>query len=80
MSMSRMAPVDSLAGSTAVHRATAIVAAPGRAVLAMPHSAATTMRRIQEVAVKVGGTRLPLGGEKDGKGEGGGLCPDFCPA
>ncbi|ERH20530.1 hypothetical protein HMPREF1549_01140 [Actinomyces johnsonii F0510] len=28
------------------------------------------MRRIQEVAVKVGGTRLPLGGEKDGKGEG----------
>ena len=40
MSMSRMAPVDSLAGSTAVHSATATVAAPGRAVLAIPHRAA----------------------------------------
>ena len=65
MSMSRMAPVDSLAGSTAVHSATATVAAPGRAVLAIPHRAATTMSRIQMVAVKVGSTSLPRSVEKE---------------
>ena len=63
--MSRMAPVDSLAGSTAVHSATATVAAPGRAVLAIPHRAATTMSRIQVVAVKVGSTSLPRSVEKE---------------
>ena len=63
MSMSRMAPVDSLAGSAAVHRATAMVAAPGRAVLAIPHRVATTTSRIQAVVVKVGSTG-PLSGEK----------------
>ena len=63
MSMSRMAPVDSLAGRAAVHRATAMVAVPGRAVLAMPHRAATTASRIQAVVVKVGSTG-PLSGEK----------------
>ena len=63
MSMSRIAPVDSLAGSAAVHRATAMVAAPGKAVLAIPHRAATTTSRIQAVVVKVGSTG-PLSGEK----------------
>ena len=49
--------------SDAVHRATAMVAAPGRAVLAMPHRAATTTSRIQAVVVKVGSTG-PLSDEK----------------
>ena len=65
MSMSRMTPVDSLAGITAAHSATAMVAAPGRAVLAIPHRDATTMSRIQVIAVKVGSTSLPRSVEKE---------------
>ena len=57
------AVAHALGGRAAVHSATAMVAVPGSAVLAMPHRAATTASRIQAVVVKVGSTG-PLSGEK----------------
>lgn len=73
-----MSPVDSLAGRIAAHRATARVAAPGRAVLARPARAAARSRRIQDRAGSSGSTEGVLGVVRGGR-----VCdpvlPQWCP-